>query len=208
MRSTAQRWVHTVTTAFLICGIILFQHVAGWAEELKALSASTPAPQGFSWRYFKDIHAKFLVPDGWFVKEGDKVVDTRAVFISEESIEKEGMFHTGLTVNVTPQVDKKSGMQASDYALMRFNDFLSGSVRTWTKVLNVKTYGPYSFHDYSAFSVVETSFGSVTRYLLVRSNDQTGTLYIFCFESPESLWEESSKVGRTIMDNLGLDPEF
>jgi hypothetical protein len=71
-------------------------------------------PSGFKWQWNDEVSGGFLRPNGWYVKSV-KQEDTIGLFITKENIDKEGKFKTGLSINVIPRIQKKTGMRASEY---------------------------------------------------------------------------------------------
>lgn len=72
-------------------------------------------PQGYNWTFCPDIKAFFPTPDTWFYKEEVKG-DTRAYFMTRESIAQRGRFDTGIAVNVLSGIRKKVKTSPSLYA--------------------------------------------------------------------------------------------
>ena len=74
------------------------------------------APSGYSWRVFPKIMAMLLVPDGWYVKEEEQG-DTRAVFITQESLDHTNVFKTGFTINAVKEATGRfRGVKPSVFA--------------------------------------------------------------------------------------------
>ena len=166
------------------------------------------APNGYSWKSFESIRAWFLVPNGWFVKE-ERKGGTQGVFISKESIEKEGLFKTGFTANVVLDFLKKNQLPPSQYARQYIAQQLA--VPTILESWGVGAVGAGSpVSGYGAFMRVRSpnTGNRIVERMLALGNDRTGKLYLFSFESPESEWASAVKVGTIMMDKLVLDPDF
>ncbi len=160
------------------------------------LSAEDPpkAPAGFAWKNVASIKAAFLVPDGWFFKE-ELRKDVRGIFISKESIDKDGKFQTGLTINVFPH-KKDAPARARQFVAEQAS---AGDVVNLWEADNgpLKLYGVrlHVTRDPPAF----------TEHILAIGNSNTDTLYIFLFESPDATWDEAWKKGEAMLGNFRLD---
>jgi hypothetical protein len=137
------------------------------------------------------------MPEGWFFKE-ELHGDTRAFFISKESIEKGGEFETGLTVNVF-----KLKRDAPDRAMKTIAQYaqLGDVQKLWEEENGVlKLYGAriHVTKDPPAF----------TEHLLAIGNSRTNTLYIVLFESPDASWDDAWKKGEVMLGNFLLDDEI
>jgi len=189
---------------FIIFLLVIFTVVFAYSVSPAGEKDLPPAPQGFFWKWCEAIKAGFLMPDGWFFKE-EWQGETKAIFITKESIEKEVMFKTGLSVNVIQNAEKKTGIIPSAYA-KNFIDNIQSKIQSWG--LNSVGDGVY-FKGYGVFSRSESrESGSIVQYTLIMGNDIKGTLYIIIFESPEVSWDENWKTGNIIIDNLALESEF
>ena len=170
------------------------------------------APKGYSWRTFSQIHAKFLVPDGWFVKEVSQG-GTRAVFITKESIDREGAFKTGLSVNVL--YDPKPSL----FAQRTIDGLKTQSQRFWGigDIALGALKGRAGFFKFPA-----AGYDALINETLIFGNDTTGTCYLIVFESPAAEWAPAPmvggmltldvgyahSVGRVLLTNLVLDESF
>jgi len=160
-----------------------------------------PAPEGYEWKWCEDIKAGFLCPRGWFFKEEENG-GTRAVFISRESIDKEGVFKTGLSVNVIRDASRKAGMPLLEYARI----YIEGMKAKTSASRAVQTAGDgVYFKGFSGFFRSESPVvGPVIIFKLILANEKTGTLYIVSFESPAGEWENAWATGKPIVDTIAL----
>lgn len=166
-------------------------------------------PKGFTWQWCDDVSVGLLRPTGWHFKEHKKN-ETRAYFITEERIEidstKENAndkadkygFDTGLTLNVIPNVGKKTGGRASDYAIK----FVRGATRDRRTVLMVippRDIGPAMTHGCRI-----KKDGAIVHYFLI-ADDAQDKLYVFMFESLEKHWPEAWMTGEAILKKFYID---
>ncbi len=178
----------------------------------EALSEPPAAPPGFSWRVFDSIQATFLVPDGWFVKAETRE-GTRAVFITKESIEREGRFKTGLTVNVMRDA-RPSAYAAAMMSRLQARASQAWAIRPVERGVFKGMAGRLRFTTPEGWSLIEEA--------LMLGNDATGALYFLLFEAPEAEWAAAGSglfedmegvpgstvhIGQTLFAHLALNPE-
>lgn len=157
-------------------------------------------PEGFTWRKIKPIKAAFLVPDGWHFK-AEKVKGTLAYFITAESIDDDGRFDTGLSINVMPHL---KGQDAVTYAQSFVISMGEGNelVRNWETGAGVlKGFGCLTRNP------GDDNEPTIMMSTLAIGNETTNTLYIMWFESLESEWESAWKLGEKIMEFFFIDDE-
>jgi hypothetical protein len=151
-------------------------------------------PQGFSWQEIPELKAAFLKPEGWYFKQEEQK-GTLAYFITKENIDKAGGFQTGLTVNVFRNL-MQSAVDQAQAIIDRTAANKHGE--KWTKEA-----GP--FKEFGCRTKDTDASGTIVMERLAVANPKTNTLYLFIFESPESEWNVSWKMGERIMDMLALD---
>jgi hypothetical protein len=186
---------------------------ADWAAV--EMSKLPPPPRGFTWHPFKEAPITVLRPEGWHVHQVmDNTVFTGCV--SKESIQTEGRFITGLTVNVfrgtkdglrqavpnshpdTAVAGMLGGILPSLPSDPRFQVIYldpcvqrtraSRLIRVRYRQLapampNIPWHGPLA----------------VQRFII--EFDQSPDVYLLTFESLESTWDESWKIGKQILTN-------
>ena len=142
----------------------------------------------------------FLVPDGWFVKEEAR--DTaNAIFITKESIGKDGGYKTGLSVHWLHA--PKEG-PISEYEKIVINVTKSNSLESWD-IGDVNGYPPPFNKGYEGYFRFQTPEGSIkTKQVFLLGNESTRTLYIFEFESPTSDWKSVKSIRNTLMTHLAV----
>ncbi|MDP3980992.1 MAG: hypothetical protein Q8Q33_06255 [Chlamydiota bacterium] len=161
------------------------------------------APNGYTWNQADNIQAYFLIPEGWYYMEEQKQ-DTKAVFITKEKIEQGNDFRTGLSVNVIQQSNKKTGLAPSKTA----KNFID-NMQSLTERSEIEAYNHDSFSGFKGlFKSGNLSSEPIVLFCLAMGNDDTGTLYIILFESPQPEWEENWKIGSIILDNIALETGF
>ena len=176
-------------------------------------------PKGFAWQWCDDVSVGMLRPTGWHFKE-EKKNATHAYFITKERItidstKKEDAkdstktedtkdkvvdygFDTGLTLNVIPNVGKKTGGRASDFAIK----FVREAIRDRRSVLMVippRDIGPAMTHGCRI-----KREGAIVHYFLI-ADDAQDKLYLFMFESPEKQWSNSWMTGEVILKKFYID---
>lgn len=184
-----------------IIALLLFS-VAGLSAQAGDTVQMPDPPEGFSWQALPEIKAAFLLPANWhyLAEERD---GTKAYFLTKQDIASDGMFTTGLSINVVSNVPKRANVTAELYA-----EALAASVAelpgaeiqdSWSRV-----EGP--FHSYGVRYRTPKPDGS---FLIIHQlnvgNAKTGTLYILIFEAPEAEWEEAWSSGEAIMRAFSLD---
>jgi hypothetical protein len=173
--------------------LVLF---AALLEAAIAIDLPSPPP-GFTWQEIPELKAAFLRPNGWFFKREEQK-GTLAYFITKEDIEKNGEFQTGLTINAF-HLKQESAVERGKHLI----DQLAATkhAKAWAQDIGpFKEFGClYKDADASGTSVVHT---------LTVANPKTNTMYLFIFESPESNWDASWKLGKQIMDTLAIDDEI
>ena len=103
-----------------------------------------------------------------------------------------------MSLNVIPEVGKKQGGKASEYAVK----FVRESIKDRKSVLQVirlRKAGP-------AMTVgcrIKRD-GAIIHYFLI-ADDAQDKLFLFYFESPEEDWEASWKIGETLLKKLVID---
>lgn len=161
-------------------------------------------PLGYSWVSCREINGTFLLPWGWYFKkrvEGQ----TYGYYFTRENIEEWGVFSTGLSINVIPNIPKKNNMLPSVYA----GSFIEAAVRQkeiykqpWQETLA----------SLPAFGVVllnpDPLGGDFISYNLAIANDRTGTLYLLAFESKAEEWERIRVAAGIMLKNFYLDVSF
>ena len=158
-------------------------------------------PSGFSWKYCEDIKGAFLFPEGWYWKQVN-AGEQFSYFITKESIEENGVYETGLSIVVLPDITTSKKMKPSQYAL----EFVKIAMKEkecldqWQNDL-----GPFRGYGCLLRDVQDDGSDPIITHNLLIANDKTGTLYLVLFESPEVSWEKEWKIGEVILARLYID---
>ena len=159
-----------------------------------------PTNDEFSWSSSGPGESDFLKPKGWFLKKESKA-GTYAIFITKENIDKEGVFQTGLTVNVLKGISKKTGNPASLYA----HKFITIAAQKEKNKILVKPWlvesGPFKGYGIRVQDEVK-----ILHYMLI-ANDKEDTLFLTIFEAKPKDWDKAWKYGEVILNNMKLDDE-
>jgi hypothetical protein len=164
-----------------------------WAMELPA------PPADFSWIEVPEIKAAFLQPRGWYVKR-EVQGNTLALFITQEKIENEGRFKTGLTINVLRHAKPGAAVEYAAAFIGRLaTQHNAGDI--WSR-----EFGPLKGFG-CRYKVGSTDDAPIAHTLMV-ANPRTGTLYLFLFEAPNATWADAWAKGEKIMNALAVDDEM
>lgn len=155
------------------------------------------APAGFSWHEVSAIRGAFLVPDGWYFQE-EVQGETRAIFITRESIPEVGLFETGVSINV---ITDNPSAPAHIKAILEVTAASNSVELSWDKI------GPFVKLSCQFESLREGGLEPTRNFMIGLVNLETGTTYLIVFESPKSAWEEMWPKGKTILDALALEEE-
>jgi len=176
--------------------------------ETKKLSNETPlpkAPEGYKWERFLEVQSAFLCPTNWHRIEKASA-STHTYALSKEPVKTNGLFETGLTLQVVKGLQKKTGVVPSltaskmGEAVLRSKD---------NKKLDMKdvSSGPFK-----AFFIRYRNAPPVTKPIVIHqvyiSNDKKDTLFIVTFEAPEKSWDEAWKIGEPMVKMFLIDDEY
>lgn len=164
-----------------------------------------PAPKGFEWISCGDQKMGLLKPSGWFHRSKKKG-DTETHAVSIEDSRKNGIFDTGLTLNIVKHVDKKTGAAASVYAT-KFIKKACGKDPVLIDFFSKPPAGPFKSYGCRVRSQQEGDLPIVIHYFIL-ANDKKGTLFLYQFEAPESSWDEAWKTGEILMQKIWVDDEI
>ena len=172
--------------------------VYGLVREKDEIQLPKP-PKGFTWCRCPQIKGAFLCPDNWHFKR-EKKGDTLGFFITKEKMDKSGLFTTGLTINVIPNIPEKESMTPYQFA-QRFRKEAKKTnilITEWDKNL-----GP--FQSLGFVYKKKDNIGEFTVHNLLIANNKTGTLYLIIFEAPTSEWENTWKIAEPMLKYLYID---
>ena len=141
------------------------------------------------WTTCKNIGTTFLAPKNWYVLE-ENADYIKACFISKESIEKEGEFKTGLSVNKLTNIKNNFGVLPSEYSKMHLAE-VTKNVQMETRIFRsaeserAEPVG-YRFGYSKKYKGYE-----ISAFYSIFHDDNDDSVLIFWFESPTSSWEEN-----------------
>lgn len=185
--------------------LLLFSLLFTLAPPVLAQGPELPAPPaGFDWQRLEPANAHLLVPEGWHFRQ-EQNEGTLAYFVTETAIVPGELFEVGLSLNVIPQMQARTGQHnAASYAeayIRRCADSYEGA-KAWEF-----EQGPFA--GYGCEFTHEARPGSViTMYMLAIGNRQTDTLYVMWFEAPADRWETAWQTGEVMMRGFALDDGF
>jgi hypothetical protein len=166
-----------------------------------------PPPGGYTWAVFEETKSAFLKPDGWYVKE-TKQGSTLGYFITKEDIDQEGRFITGLTVFVMPDIARKQGMSADQYALT----FIKTAAESKERKEVVKAPWAREMGPFKAYGVVllnrDAEQGDFVTHNLMIGNEETGTVYMIIYEGPAASWDAAWKIGEQMLQCFMIESEI
>jgi hypothetical protein len=174
-----------------------------------------PPPSGFTWHPFPPARMTVLRPEGWYVHHVDNKNFTGCV--SKECIQTQGSFRTGLTLNVIPRVKERLKKLNPDYhpdelisgilELLYPNLFSDPRFQVLCLDQGVqRTPGSRLFRfRYRQVSSLRPDIpwrGAIICQKFIIEFDQSGDVYHFTFEGPESAWADEWKIGKQMLTNL------
>ncbi len=164
-----------------------------------------PSPDGYRWERFTEVQSAFLCPTNWhrFHKPGNS---SHTYVLSKESVEDEGSFETGLTVQVIKGIQMHKGMPPSAFATGMAQSSLGQKENTMLSSQDLSS-GPFK-----AFGLRYRNAPAVAKPIIIHqvliANDKTDTLFVVTLESPESSWEETWKLGEVMLKRFLIDDEY
>lgn len=164
-----------------------------------------PAPKGYEWIRCGDNKMGLLKPTGWFHRSKQQG-DTETHSVSIEDSRKNGIFESGLTLNIIKHVDRKTGAPASEYA-KKFINQVCEETTVLIDIFSKPPMGPFKSFGCRIRSQKEGDIPIVIHFFIL-ANDKKGTLFLYQFEAPESSWDEAWKTGEVLMQKILVDDEI
>ena len=162
-------------------------------------------PDGFSWQRFPEVRVALLRPTGWYVHSVAEGSSFTAC-ISTECIKSDGVFETGLTMQVVRGVQQSAGAPASATAIGIYqsiaNDGCNEVLFADEELMETSDSVSFRFRFRNAPPMAKPII--VHKFFI--AFDRISDLYMFTFESPESMWDQSWEKGNQIMSALSLTP--
>lgn len=163
------------------------------------------APKGFKWLKILKDESALLKPDGWFFKE-DHRKGTDAYFVTKENIEEKGSFQTGLSLNVIYNIDKKSGASPTRYAESMIHYMGEDEAKEILRS-NSRKNGPFTTLLCRIKDQKPGEEDVIIHYFFI-ANDETGTLWMYFFEAPESEWDKAWETGSVLLKYIVVESEL
>ncbi len=196
-------------------------------------------PPGYTQKNLREIEAAILAPDTWFYLDHQDVgdrgfsivthgfwihglrinreeVDTKAYFMTRESLVKHGTFSTGFSLNVFPKFSERSE-PAADFAV----NFLKRMAPLVVPVADAVTEetGPLTISRRLFILPTERTLpipsyhgGVIMKqvppshiFILAAGNHETDTAYLGIFETPSSKWKDDRQIAETMFRTLRLN---
>lgn len=180
-----------------LCSLIFF-FVSDTAASHEALP---PAPSNFSWVKIEEMKVVFLRPDGWhFTNNKAKLLGSFAIYRKEP--DTDGRFETGLTLYAIRNMGK-TDRELPSRQIHRFVEDMKA--QEGVQVFSVARVERGPFQGLAIRYVYTSSTASPIMYhRLFLANDRTDTILFITFESPESKWEETWRIGKTLVTTFIL----
>ena len=167
--------------------------------------AADNVPDGYVVQRLDPLGGELLRPKEWHFRTA-KTSDAFVYQISKEQPSAQP-FETGLTINVVPEIAKKTKTASSDY-LKRVLD----QKKTQAQVVQVDPERDEGRFRRFAFTIDETlTIGNKTQPYRVSytsyADDKKDLLFLFIFGSPKEHWETNQKIYDTMTAGMTLyDP--
>lgn len=176
--------------------------------------ARAEIPSGYTWKHCLEINAQFPMPETWFF-QAVPLDETKAYFLTKQSLPKNGMFTTGLCVNSFSGIKKRIGKSALEMAeglmqtyplvpLSRVTRLEDGPLirlrRFFLLPIPMRAQIPQFGREAEEKVMPPTNF-----YIETTANRDTDTAYIIQFETPLERWKEDKEIAIMMVENGMLD---
>jgi hypothetical protein len=170
----------------------------------KSRFTKLPPPRaGYTWQYVDSIHAHFSLPEGWHFLPIE-FAGMREYFFTKENLEEQGIYRTGLSVEVITEASKKLGQTADRYAFHHIAQMVSSGD-------TMMTWGP-TMEPYRNYGCRTRVLGPDSTEMILLSqvigNSATETVYIMEFMLPVADWDEMEAIATTMVQYFILDDSF
>lgn len=156
------------------------------------LAAQLPlATQDFEWRFYQN--ALFQIPVGWNEKEiisNSNGIPIYTYGASQEDFSEYKMFEMGITVQVILGGNKLKGINASKMTAYYLKPFVDAHSKEEILLFDEKVNGAYKS---TIFRYKDSANGQkpIIVHKFIIASDQTDSVDVFTFESPENTWNEN-----------------
>ncbi len=177
-------------------------------------------PHGFIKKSLPQVGALLPLPWNWFYQA--RQVDGNFLFLlTADSINTQGFFQTGVSLNVFPQANQQFGASAVEIAEgmidskpLKLLEALSEAERQQDENF-VAVRRHFGFPGYSVLPVpsLNGEFRShaippTHVYIETRANPETDTLYVLRFEAPEKHWPDYKPTADIMINHAQFNPDF
>lgn len=149
------------------------------------------------------IKGSCSLPEGWFFSESTDEGVTVYQISKEKPAEDGDAPGEGLIMSATPKVTERAGVKPSEYAA----ELLSAAAEESGSKATVKTdEGPLKC--FRSEYAIEGDGGKIMVITIAKANDETGTLYFFTWQNPESDEAAIAAIREKFLASFKLDPAF
>jgi hypothetical protein len=192
--------------AFWVISTLVIMNVCAGEPSKAANETPLPkAPEGYRWERFREVQSAFLCPTNWHRTE-KAVASSHTYALSKEPVKTNGLFETGLTLQVIKGLQKKKGIAPSLAATKMGEAVLKSKENKKLDMQDVSS-GPFK-----AFFIRYRNAPPPAKPIVIHqvyiSNDKKDTLFIVTFEAPEKFWDEAWKIGEPMVKMFLIDDEY
>jgi hypothetical protein len=163
------------------------------------------APDGYKWERFLEVQSAFLRPAGWYTyhKAGS---NSHTYVISKESVATNGVFETGLTLQVVKGLMVKKGAPPSRVAVQMAQGLLDKQDNTKISSKDISS-GPFQAF-FLRYRNAPARAKPIVIHQVFIANDKMDTLFIVTFEAPEKEWNEAWRLGEPMVKKFLIDDAY
>jgi hypothetical protein len=149
------------------------------------------------------IKGACALPEGWHFSESTEDGVTVYQISKEKPAENGDAPAEGLILSATPKVDERASMKPSEYA----TELVSAAAEETGSKEVVKTEeGPLKC--FRSEYAIDGDGDKILVITIAKANDQTGTLYFFTWQNPESDEAAIAPIREKFLASFKLDPAF
>lgn len=164
-------------------------------------------PHGYDQINLDSIKARGVMPTGWFFRL-ESAPGVRAYFMTRESISRERIFHTGLTLNALFGISRVSQLNPSEFAGRFITNFTQQEQPNLDVLSNLEeireghlvTFRQKFRHDGTLNE--DPRSGPTMMYFSVTGDVAKDRAYIALFETPTEKWRDDEKIAKTMIEGL------
>lgn len=186
-----------ISVAFLSVVLLLSACATTPSSNRDARANLPDTPEGYRWYTAGNGAGTFLVPSGWNTREQTQA-NTDVVFITRESIDVQGSFEVGITINRVRDFSDGTAVPPSEYAKSFIDQLL-----VQHDALLADTIETDGDTRYIARVQLASAPNTRVHYIAV-GRSEADELYLVYFEAPESQWDDTYTIAQPVLDNLRL----